>query len=172
MANERKQCFVCNKDKIVYPCRGCSKDFCFEDLTKHLQSLNEDFNMIINEYDQFQDEFNQKQPNSSSMKQIDRWEEKSIEFIQQTAQHYRNVLIEKEKEDLEKLKRKFNEITKKMKKVQKENEINELDLNYFKDQLIQMKKQSENQLEMNLNENSQIFIDKPFKTIIQSKLTI
>ena len=172
MANERKQCFVCNKDKIVYSCRDCSKDFCLSHLNELLQSLNEDFNMIINEYDQFQDEFNQKQPNSSSMKQIDQWEKKSIELIQQTAQRYRNILIEKEEENLEKLKRKFNEITEKMKKVQKENEFNELDLNYFKDQLIQMKKQSENQFEMNLNENSQIFIDKLSKRIIQSKLTI
>ncbi|CAF1362814.1 unnamed protein product, partial [Adineta ricciae] len=79
MANNKKQCFVY--------------------LTKHLQSLNEDFHMIINDYDQFRDEINQKQPVSSSMKQIDQWEKKSIELIQQTAQQYRNILIEKEREE-------------------------------------------------------------------------
>ncbi|CAF1689267.1 unnamed protein product, partial [Adineta ricciae] len=152
MANNKKQCFVCNKDKIIYPCRGCSKEFCFEDLTKHLQSLNEDFNMIINDYDQFRDEINQKQPVSSLMKQIDQWEKKSIELIQQTAQQYRNILIQNEEENFDKLKKKFDEITEKMKKVQKENEFNELDLNYLKDQLMEMKKQSENLLEMNSKE--------------------
>ncbi|CAF1575360.1 unnamed protein product [Adineta ricciae] len=167
MANDRKRCFVCNKDKIIYPCRGCSQEFCFDDLTKHLQNLNEDFNTIINDYDQFRDQINQKQPVSSSMKQIDQWEKKSIELIQQTAQRYRNILIEKGGENFDKLKRKFDEITEKMKKVQKENEYNEFDLNYFKDQLMKMKRQSEDQLGMNLNGNSQIFIEKLSKTVIQ-----
>ncbi|CAF1604041.1 unnamed protein product [Adineta ricciae] len=167
MASNKKQCFVCNKDKIIYPCRGCSKEFCFDDLTKHLQNLNEDFNTIINDYGQFRDQINQKQPFSSSMKQIDQWEKKSIELIQQTAQRYRNILIEKGRKDLDKLKRKFDEITGKMKKVQKENEFNESDLNYFKDQLMKMKKHSENQMEMNSNENSQIFIEKLSRRVIQ-----
>ncbi|CAF1454039.1 unnamed protein product [Adineta ricciae] len=136
-------------------------------LTKHLQSLNEDFNTIINDYDQFRDQINQNQLVSSSMKQIDQWEKKSIELIQQTAQQYRNILIEKERKDLDKLRRKFDEITEKMKKVQKENEFNELDLNYFKDQLMEMKKQTENQMEMNSMENSQIFIEKLSKRVIQ-----
>ncbi|CAF1333896.1 unnamed protein product [Adineta ricciae] len=88
-------------------------------------------------------------------------------LIQQTAQQYRNILIEKGRADLDKLKRKFDEITEKMKKVQKENEFNEFDLNYFKDQLMEMKKHSENQLEMNSKENSQIFIEKLSKRVIQ-----
>ncbi|CAF1559353.1 unnamed protein product [Adineta ricciae] len=167
MANNKKQCFVCNKDKIIYPCRGCSKEFCFEDLTKHLRNLNEDFNTIVNDYDQFREQINQKQPVSSSMKQIDQWEKKSIELIQQTAQRYRNILIEKERKGLDKLRRKFDEITEKMKKVQKENEFNEMDLNYFKDQLMEMKKHSESQMEMNSNENSQIFIEKLSKRVTQ-----
>ncbi|CAF1476897.1 unnamed protein product [Adineta ricciae] len=166
MANNKKQCFVCNRDKIIYPCRGCFKEFCLLHLNEHLQSLNEDFNKIINDYNQFKDEINQKQFVSSSMKQIDQWEKNSIEIIQQTAQQYRNILIEKG-EDFDKLKRKFDEIAGKLTKVQKENEFNELDLNYFKDQLMKMKKQSENQLEMNSKENSQIFIEKLSKRVTQ-----
>ncbi|CAF1182522.1 unnamed protein product [Adineta ricciae] len=87
MTTNKTQCFLCEKPKFTYSCRGCSNEFCFDDLTKHRQDLTEEFNTIINNYDQFRENLQQTKTNpqnSSLFIQIDQWEKNSIEIIRQT----------------------------------------------------------------------------------------
>ena len=136
MTSNKTQCCVCNKYKVTYSCSGCSNEFCFEDLTKHREQLNEEFNTIINDYDQFRENLQQTKEspqNSSLIIQINRWEKNSIELIQQRAQQCRQTFI-KENEgfhiDIEK---KFNELIREIKQIQQENEANEINLKDLKE---------------------------------------
>ncbi|CAF4450709.1 unnamed protein product, partial [Adineta steineri] len=63
MANSKTQCFTCIKEKVTYPCEGCSKKFCLKYLTEHQQILNEELNHIINDYDQFKQRINEQKQN-------------------------------------------------------------------------------------------------------------
>ncbi|CAF4216703.1 unnamed protein product [Adineta steineri] len=81
MANNKTQCFKCKKEKITYPCEGCSKRFCFMDLAEHKQLLNDELNHIINDYDQFKQRINEQKQNPQNhplLKQINQWERNSM----------------------------------------------------------------------------------------------
>ncbi|CAF4012359.1 unnamed protein product, partial [Adineta steineri] len=96
VASNKTLCFQCNKEKITFPCKGCSKEFCFTDLAEHQQILNEELNDIINDYDQFRQRINEQKQNPqnhSLIKQINQWETNSIEIIQQKAQQCRKIVI-------------------------------------------------------------------------------
>ncbi|CAF1172580.1 unnamed protein product [Adineta steineri] len=89
MANNKTLCSICNKDKITYPCKGCSKEFCLMDLTEHRQILNAELHRVTNEYNEFKQRINEQKQNPhnhSLIKQIDQWEINSIKKIQQKAQ--------------------------------------------------------------------------------------
>ncbi len=51
--NINTQCSICNEETSTFICRGCSKDFCFNHLTEHRQSINKQFDEIENDHDQF-----------------------------------------------------------------------------------------------------------------------
>ncbi|CAF1463320.1 unnamed protein product, partial [Adineta steineri] len=97
MANNKTLCFTCTKEKITYPCKGCSKEFCLIHLTEHQQILNEELNHITNEYNEFKQRINEQKQNPQNgllINQIDQWEKNSIEEIQQKAKDYRKIVIE------------------------------------------------------------------------------
>ncbi|UJR17583.1 hypothetical protein I4U23_004479 [Adineta vaga] len=92
MANNTTQCFKC-----------CSKEFCQTDFNEHRQSLNEELNSIINDYDQFRNTINdqtQNPLNHSLIKRINQWETNSIQIIQQTAEKRRQRVVEHSKTSL------------------------------------------------------------------------
>ncbi|CAF4378543.1 unnamed protein product, partial [Adineta steineri] len=138
MTNNKIQCFTCNKDKITYSCRGCSKQFCLTHLTEHQQNLNEELNHIINDYNQFKQVINEQKQNSqnhSLIKQIDQWETNSIQKIQQKAKDCREIVIKSSQTFIDDIEKKFNDLNEQIKQIHKENEFNELNLNYLRNQL-------------------------------------
>ncbi|CAF1468769.1 unnamed protein product [Adineta steineri] len=138
MANNKTQCSKCNKDKITFPCEGCSKRFCMVHLTEHQQILNEELNHIINDYDQFKQTINEQKQNHSLMKQINQWEIESIEKIQQKAQEYREIFIKSSQTCLSDIEMKFNDLTEQIKHFQKETDLNEINLNHLRNQLMKI----------------------------------
>lgn len=62
-SNDRAACFECKKNKIVYPCGGCSKQFCLKDLNDHRQNMSKQLDELENERDQFQQTLGQKKTN-------------------------------------------------------------------------------------------------------------
>ncbi|CAF1314942.1 unnamed protein product [Adineta steineri] len=123
MANNKTQCFKCNKEKITYPCEGCSKRFCLTHLTEHQQMLNEELNHIINDYDQFKQRINEKKQNSQSLqnlsliKQINQWETNSIEIIKQKAQNCREIVITSSETFIYDIEKKFNDLSEQIKEI-------------------------------------------------------
>ncbi|CAF0866525.1 unnamed protein product [Adineta steineri] len=161
MANNKTQCFTCNKEKITYPCEGCSKRFCLIHLTEHQQILNQELNLIINDYDQFKQTINEQKQNlqnHSLIKQIDEWERNSIEIIRQKAQDCRKSLIESSQTFINGIEMKFNDLSKQIKQIYNKNEFNEINLEYLTNELIEITKELNNPLNIFIQQGSQPFI--------------
>ncbi|CAF1478395.1 unnamed protein product [Adineta steineri] len=163
MASNKTLCFTCNKDKITFPCEGCSKEFCLIHLTEHQQILNEELNHIINDYDQFKQRLNEQKQNSqnhSLIEQINQWETNSIEIIQQKAQEGRKSLIEYSQTLINEIEIKFNDLSEQIKQIHQENEFNEIDLKSLKNQLIKITKELNNPTNISIKEDSHPFINE------------
>ena len=140
-AKSKAQCFICNKEKTTYICRGCSKDFCFDHLIEHRQILGKQLDEIECDRDQFQQLiFEQKQNphNCALIGQINQWEQNSILKIQQTAEECREMLMKHTDKHISGIEKKFKQFTEQLKDIRQENELNEIDLNHLKSKLIQL----------------------------------
>ncbi|CAF1104096.1 unnamed protein product [Adineta steineri] len=163
MANNKTQCFTCNKDKITYSCRGCSQEFCLIHLTEHQQILNEDLNHIINNYDEFKQGINEQKQNPQNdllIKQINQWETNSIEIIKQKAQTCRETVIRSSEIFINEIEEKFNGLSEQIKQIHGENEFNEINLNYLNNQLRKITEELNNSSNISIKENSQSFINE------------
>ncbi|CAF0839854.1 unnamed protein product [Adineta steineri] len=170
MATNKTLCFTCNEDKITFNCKGCSKEFCLMDLTEHYKILTDELHYITNEYNEFKQTINkQKQnpQNHSLINQIDQWEIESIERIQQKAQEYREILIKSSQTCTNDIEMKFKDLNEQIKQMQKENEFNEISLNYLRNHLMKMTQELNNPSKISIGEDSQSFINEI--SIIQSK---
>ncbi|CAF1155580.1 unnamed protein product [Adineta steineri] len=163
MANNKTQCFTCNKDKITYSCRGCLQEFCLIHLTEHQQILNEELNHIINNYDEFKQRINEKKQNPQNdllIKQINQWETNSIEIIKQKAQTCRETVIRSSEIFINEIEEKFNDLSEQIKQIHGENEFNEINLNYLNNQLRKITEELNNSSNISIKEDSQSFINE------------
>ncbi|CAF1328783.1 unnamed protein product [Adineta steineri] len=163
MANNKTQCFTCNKEKITYSCEGCSQRFCFTDLAEHKQILNDELNHIINDYDQFKQTINEQKQNPqnhSLIKQINQWETNSIEKVQQKAKECREIVIKSSQRFINDIEIKFNDLSEQIQQLQKENDFNEINLNYLTNQLIKSREELNDPPNISIQHGSHSFINE------------
>ncbi|CAF0912636.1 unnamed protein product [Adineta steineri] len=132
------------------------------DLIEHRQILNNELHHITNEYNEFKQTINEQKQNPqnhSLVKQIDQWERNSIEKIQQKAQEYREILIKSSQKCINDAEMKFNNLNEQIKQFQKENEFNEINLEYLRNELIEITKELYDSLDISIQQNSQPFIN-------------
>ncbi|CAF1474139.1 unnamed protein product, partial [Adineta steineri] len=170
MANNKTLCFTCKKEKITYPCEGCSQRFCFTDLADHKQLLNDELNRIINNYDEFKQTIHEQKQNPhhhSLIKQINQWETTSIEKIQQKAQKGRKIVISSLQTCINDIELKFHDLSKQIKQIHKEHEFNEINLNHLTSQLRKITEEFNNPSKISIQQDSQSFINEI--SVISSK---
>ncbi|CAF1337357.1 unnamed protein product [Adineta steineri] len=163
MANNKTLCFKCNEDKITYPCKGCSNEFCFTDLAEHKQILNDELHIIIHEYNEFKQRINEQKQNPQNdllMKQINQWETDSIEIIQQKAKDCREAVIKLLQKFINDIEKKFNDLSEQIKQIHKENEFNEINLSYLTNQLVEITEELNNPSKISVKEDSQSCINE------------
>ncbi|CAF1580881.1 unnamed protein product [Adineta ricciae] len=163
MTTNEAQCFLCKKHTSTYSCRGCSNEFCLDDLMKHRQDLTGEFKTIINNYDQFRENLQQRKTNPqyySLFKQINRWEKNSIEIIRRTAQQCRQIFLKENEKFLIDIEVKFNKLIKEIKEIEEENEVNETNLKDLKEKLTKISKEFNDSSEIFIEEDSQTFIKR------------
>ncbi|CAF1097833.1 unnamed protein product [Adineta steineri] len=163
MANNKTQCFTCKQEKITYPCKGCSKEFCFTDLAEHKQILNDELHHITNEYNEFKQIINKRKQNPqihSLIKQIDEWETNSIDIVQQKAQKCRKFVLESSETCINDIEMKFNNLSEQVKQIYKENDFNEINLNYLGDQLRKITQILSNSSNISIQQSSQSLISE------------
>ncbi|CAF0751719.1 unnamed protein product [Adineta steineri] len=162
MANNKRKCFTCHRENNTYTCEGCSKRFCLVHLNEHEQKFNEELSHIINDYNGFKERINEQKQNPhnhSLIKQIDQWEIKSTEIIQQKAQDCRQVVLESLQTCINDTEKKFNDLTEQIKHLQKENDFNEINLNHLTNHLIEITQELNNPSNISIQQDSQSVID-------------
>jgi outer membrane murein-binding lipoprotein Lpp len=96
-ATEQKTlCSICQKASGIFKCRGCTKDFCFRHVSEHRQELNKQMDELTTDHDQLRQTITEQEvkPNRHPlMKNIDEWEQQSINTILQTADDARKRLL-------------------------------------------------------------------------------
>ncbi|CAF4161864.1 unnamed protein product, partial [Adineta steineri] len=131
-------------------------------ITEHQQILND----IINDYDQFEQRINEKKQNPQNpqndllIKQIDEWESNSIEIIHQKAQECREIAMRYLPTFFNDIEKKFNDLNERIRQVHQEIEFDEIDLNYLRNQLIDMTAELNNPSKISIKQDSQSFINE------------
>lgn len=89
-------CFTCKVETTTYSCPGCSRYFCYDDLTEHRESLKPQFHEIENQRNEFMQILSDQQRNTANdhplINQINQWEQMSIDKIRQTATEQRQLI--------------------------------------------------------------------------------
>ncbi|CAF1266440.1 unnamed protein product [Adineta steineri] len=173
MTNNKTRCFTCNKEKITYFCKGCSKEFCFMDLAEHHKRLNEELHHIIDDYNAFKERINEQKQNPQNhavINQIDQWEIDSIEKIKQKAKECREIVIKLSQTFINDIEKKFNDLTEQIQQLQKENDFNEINFNYLTNQLIEITEELTNPSSISIQRESQSFM-KEISIVLSKRLT-
>ncbi len=163
---------MCQKEKSIFTCDGCSNKFCKEDLAQHLQNLGKELDEIENDYDEFTQKLKDKKSdaeNHSLIEEIDKWEDESINKIKQTAEECRQQIINSTKTSIVEMEKQFNDFAQKLKEVRKENDFNDTDVNRFKENLSKLQEELSKPSNISIEKESSRFIARIFVILPSEK---
>jgi chromosome segregation ATPase len=164
-AGAKNQCFSCGKETRTFNCEGCLRNYCPNDLIKHLQELNEQFDKIETNHDEFRQILNEQKTNPekhSLIRQINQWEEDSITKIKQTAEECRTELMKYTNKYIMELENQLNNLAKQMKDIRQDNQFNEIDLKQFQEKLNKLKDELDKPSKISIEQETTKFINKIF----------
>ncbi|CAF3936703.1 unnamed protein product, partial [Adineta steineri] len=136
------------------------------DLSEHKQILNDELNHITNEYNEFKQRINEQKQNPQHLlnhpliEQIYQWEINSIKKIQQNAQECREIFIEYSQTCINDIEMKFHDLSEQIKQIHQENEFNEMNLDYLRNQLIEIAEELNNPSTISIQQDPQSFINE------------
>jgi hypothetical protein len=162
MATDETQCVNCKNKGNTYKCKGCSQDFCFTHLITHRETLRHDFDTIENYRDLFlQTLIEQKESSKEgpSIKQIDAWEEDSINKIKQIAKEYKQILINYTSRYFTMIDNKLSHLTEQLRRLHQENEFNEKHLIQLKQNLLKLNEELDKPPNVSIRAKSTSFIN-------------
>lgn len=142
---------ICNKNKTTAECSGCLQDFCPDHLTAHRQELQKQLNNIERNHDVFRHSFTQ---------QIDQWEQDSIEKIKQTAEEAGQSVLTYITESKNQIEEKLYRFREQRKRDREENDITEIVLEKWENELQQLTKNILKPLNIIMEQNSTPLINK------------
>jgi chromosome segregation ATPase len=157
------RCTKCGKSNAILKCGGCSKDFCYNHLLEHRQELNKQLDEIEINCDLIRQSINQQSTELEKhplMKQIDQWEQESIDKIKQIAEETRKVLFKYTNKYTNKIELKINNLTDRLKQSRNENDFLEKNLNEWNKQLTQLKEELNKSSNIKISYDSTSFITR------------
>ncbi|CAF0730212.1 unnamed protein product [Adineta steineri] len=152
------RCVKCGKEKSTVRCDGCSQPFCYNHLIEHRQELDKQLDEIEVNRDLFRQTLTDqsaKPENQTLMKQVNQWEQDSIDKIRHTANKARELILKHTTKYLTEIEIKLDTLTKQLRESREENDFIEADLQRWNTQLIEMNNE----------------LDKPSNITIQQDLT-
>ena len=171
----RSYCFICEKERVTYKCDGCSKRFCKQHLKDHENELELELDQIQTERNMFRQILSEQieQPNKHHLiQQINQWEQRSIDKIQQTAEQNRQLIFKQMNEHFQNIEIDLNRLTDQIKETRQESDFNELNLIDLRNKLERLQKKLNNPSNISLKENnSSSFINRIYVNIEDRKLT-
>ncbi|CAF1317827.1 unnamed protein product [Adineta steineri] len=164
----KTQCVICGKQRSAVRCEGCLQIFCYNHLNDHRQQLNQQLDEIEVNRDLVREALTQQTLDSEqslAVKQIDEWEQTSMKKIQEAAQAYRTQLLQYSMERITALEVKLTKLTDALKQIRQEDDVNEIDLNQFKEQLTNLREELDKPLSISIEQESATLVDKISVTI-------
>ena len=162
-ANDRGKCFTCGKERIVYSCEGCSQKFCVKHLPEHRQQLGQELNGIENDRDELHQSLIEQKNNRQKlplMQRVDKWEVDSITKIRQTAQECRQLLVQHQNDHILDIENKLAKLTEELKRIRKDDEFNEIDLNRMQGKLRRLRDELNQPRNIKIQQETTSFISK------------
>jgi hypothetical protein len=143
-SSTRKQCANGEgcKQAAVTNCEGCSKAFCVKHFSEHRRLLDEEMNVIIDEYDYLKNTLNQQtiEPDLHPLiKDINTWEKESIVKVQQRAEDLRQEILRSITAHESQLSKRLQELSEKLKESRDHDDFIEIDLQQWKKTLDNLK---------------------------------
>ena len=172
----RSYCFICEKERVTYKCDGCSKRFCKQHLKDHENELELELDQIQTERNMFRQILSEQieQPNKHHLiQQINQWEQRSIDKIQQTAEENRQLIFKQMNEHFENIEVDLNRLTDQIKEIRQESDFNELNLIDLRNKLERLQKKLNHPENISLKQknSSSSFINRIYVNIEDRKLT-
>ena len=168
-------CVKCNKPNAILKCEGCLQGFCYNHVLEHRQELNKQLDQIEINRDLFRQSLNEqtKYPqNHLFIQQINQWESKSIDKIQQTANQARKLVLNQTNENINEIEKKLSHLTDRIKEGREENNFMENNLNEWKEQLLQLKEELDKPTNITIQQDSSTFISQISVIINSSRKSI
>src|SRR4051812_36757664 len=132
----KSQCVKCNKKNAILKCEGCLENFCYHDFETHREELNIQLDEIERNHDLMQQLLTEEQRHPL-IRQINQWEEDSINKIRQTAEETKEIVFNYMDEDINRIKLRLNHLTDRLKQSRQENDFIETNLTEWNKQLIE-----------------------------------
>jgi hypothetical protein len=160
----RSLCSVCGKVPSLSYCDGCQRVFCMDHAEQHRVDLSNLLDKIIFEHGQCKETIIQYTEESNShplIKQINEWENQSIEKIHQTAIDARKQVLNAFKQFASNAIITMKNLTEELTKAQNAENFFETDIRQWMDTLIKIKKELDKPPTINIqkvgNDNSFIY---------------
>jgi hypothetical protein len=143
--NTKKPCSKCGSEVWVFQCDGCHASFCVKHAGDHRVELTAQLNNIQEQHNHLQHIYNQheKRQEHPLFSQIDVWEHDTIAKIMQTAQTARDELRKLLDELNNRMKILLNQFNNQIQTGRQTENYTEIELDQWKEQLINIKKQLE-----------------------------
>ena len=145
--NLKSLCSICEKHTRTFSCKGCSKEFCRNDLAQHFDTLDKQLDQVTNEHNDIVQKIaiHKSTPDKSPLlDKINEWEQNSIEKIRHIAREYRNELVKTAKRSIDQVENQLEDLGKQIKRIRQENDFNEIDLKEYQENLKQLDEKFEN----------------------------
>ena len=157
--SQKVLCATCNKASGMFICRGCDQNFCTRHVGEHRQELGRQMDELTVDHDRFRQNLSEHMKDVQLhplMKQIDQWEQESIEKIRRSADKTRQDLRKIIDEHLNQLLERLAKVAEELRKAREDEEYFETDLKQWIEKLDQLKKDFTQPPNIELDQNNDI----------------
>ena len=155
----KKFCVKCDGTKPsgnLFTCSGCQQMFCVRHVEEHQRDLAVDFDQVIQEHDFIQEETTQIEESHTFAAEIDEWERRSIQIIQETAERIRLDAAQLQEKTRNLIKQESSALATDLIKAKEEETYTEAELNAWKAKLKEIRKSLDSFKKIGVIEEKQV----------------
>lgn len=176
-SSEKTLCAICERNRGVFKCDGCSYSFCIQHTTDHRQAVIKQLNEVEKARDSIQEVLTKKSTESQQhlknlrdelTKKIDQWENDSILKIKAVAQETRDALTKHTINHLTHKKLELDELTNELRLGGENLDFIETDLRTWMDRLNKLKDEITKPGKIAVRESSLPLINKIHLDIVEA----
>lgn len=161
----KKRCIKCDDNENssgLFTCNGCDRTFCARHVNQHRDELNNQLEIVVQEYDSIKAQILQSPSDHALLKEINSWEKKSILKIQKIAELARSDLQQLMNSSKQRLINISEDIGANIRSARKTDTFSEIDLDEWKKTMDELKTNMDSSIACDLikDKNSPIYLIK------------